>query len=567
MSTVLTARPRSTGPRYMILCVAAALLAVMASGARAASPIDPERMAQYVKALSTDEYQGRSPGTEGEDKTVSYLIERFKSLGLEPGGRRSSWTFPVQLLHTRIEDGGSIAVMQGRQESVLAIRSDVYVTTVRPVDHIAIRNAPLVFVGYGVYAPERQWDDFKGVDLKGKVAIFLVNDPDFEALPTEAVYNRFGGRRMTYYGRWTYKFEEASRRGAIAALVVHDTPGAGYPWSTVIASGSEAYDVVRKDPTERVLLQGWLEGGAAAALFKRAGLDLASLRVQARQPDFHPIELPDTTLDASLSSSHAVVESHNVLAKITGSRYPQEVVMFGAHWDAFGTGPADAQGRTVRHGANDDAVGVAGVLELAKAMTRGTRPQRTLVFGLWTAEERGLLGSESYALDPIYPLSTTVADMTVDTLQTAGPAHDIILVGKGQNGLEDLLAAAAKAQGRTVTPEPLPERGFFYRADHFPFAKRGVPTLLLMGGIAGAPDLVNGGKAAGDIWHKAYMACYHQPCDVWDSTWDLRGAADDISLIYTIGEQLANSRLWPSWSTDSEFRAIRETSGSQRVSR
>jgi Zn-dependent M28 family amino/carboxypeptidase len=536
----------------------------LAMNANAASPIDPSRMADHVKVLSADEFQGRSPGTPGEDKTVAYLEEQFKMLGVEPGGRNGSWTVPVQLVHTRIESGGTLSVTQQGKTSTLSAPGEIYVTTVRPVDRIDIDKAPLVFVGYGVTAPERQWDDFKGTDLKGKVAVFLVNDPDFEALESEPVYNRFGGRRMTYYGRWIYKFEEAARHGAIAAFVIHDTAAAGYGWNTVIAPGPETYDVARKDPTERVLLQGWLESGAATALFKRAGLDLAQLRVQARRPDFHPVELANSTFDARLGVTHASIESHDVLAKIAGKRHPDEVVMVGAHWDAFGVGPADARGQTIRHGANDDALGVAGVLEIARAMARGTRPERTVVFGVWTAEERGLLGSESYALDPIYPLAKTVANLTIDTLQTAGPARDVLLVGDGQNDLEKMLVAAARKQGRSVTPEPLPERGFFYRADHFPFAKRGVPTLLLMGGLAGSPDLLNGGKAAGDAWFKGYMACYHQPCDAWDSNWDLRGAASDVSLLYTLGTELAGSRQWPAWTAGSEFRAIREKSRAER---
>jgi Zn-dependent M28 family amino/carboxypeptidase len=515
--------------------------------------IDPQRMAAVVKALSTDEFQGRSPGTPGEEKTREYLISQLTSMGLQPGGLNGGWLQPVPLVHTRIEDGGELAVTQRGTKTKLVPRSDIYVSTVRPVDRIDIRNAAVVFVGYGVVAPERQWDDFKGVDVRNKVVVMLVNDPDFEAGPSEKVYGRFGGRRMTYYGRWTYKFEEAARRGAIAALVIHDTAAAGYPWSTVIAPGSENYDVVRKPSDERVLMQGWLESSAAKTMFQRAGLDLAALRVQARTSEFHPVELQATFLEATLSVNHSVVQSANVLAKLEGKDHPEESVIFGAHWDAFGVGPADSQGRTIRRGANDDAMGVAAMLELARAFSRRARPHRTLIFGFWTAEERGLLGSEAYTLSPLYPLNKTVANLTVDTLETAGPARNVILVGEDQSDLEPRLRKAAQSQGRAVTPEPYPERGYFYRADHFPFAKQGVPTLLLMGGIAGPPDLMTGGEAAGGRWYENYMACYHQPCDAWDESWDLRGAAQDVSLLYVIGEELADSRQWPAWSATSEF--------------
>jgi len=510
-------------------------------------------MAATVKVLAADDFEGRSPGTAGELKTRAYLIDQFRSLGLRPAGVAGGWTQPVSLLHTRIADGGALSVIQNGRKLDLARPNDVYVTTARSIDRIDIQNAPMVFVGYGVTAPERKWDDFKGVDLRNKVIVMLVNDPDFAADRSEPVYGRFGGRRMTYYGRWPYKFEEAARHGALAALIIHDTAGAGYPWSTVIAPGSETYDVPGK-PEERVLLRGWLEGSAATALFERAGLDLAKLRTQARKADFHPLVLPSTSFSAHLSASYSVVESANVLAKLEGKEHPDEAVVFGAHWDAFGVGSPDSQGQTIRRGANDDGVGVAGVLELARLFSQQAPHQRTLVFGLWTAEERGLIGSQAYTLSPTFPLKKTVANLTIDTLQTAGPARNILLVGEGQSDLDDRLRSATAAQGRRVESEPYPERGYFYRADHFPFAKRGVPTLVLMGGLAGPEDLVNGGKAAGERWFNDYMRCYHQPCDAWDESWDLRGAAQDVDLIYTVGKELADSTTWPKWSAESEFR-------------
>ena len=448
---------------------------------------------------------------------------------------------------------GDIGVTQGE---------GIYVSTVRPVDRAEIDKAPMVFVGYGVSAPERGWDDFKGVDLKGKIAVFLVNDPDFEAASSDDAAGKFGDRRMTYYGRWTYKFEEAARRGAIGALIVHDTPGAGYGWATVTAPAGENYDIVRKPDDYRVLLQGWLRGDTAEKLFAASGLDLAAQRKAARGSGFTPVELTPR-FSANIPVTHDSATSRNVLAILPGKKYPRETIMFGAHWDAYGKGAPDAKGRTIRPGANDDALGTAGVLELARAFAKRPRADRSLVFALWSGEERGLLGSETYAVDPIYPVDKTVANLTLDILQTAGPAKDVMLVGAGQDSLEDDLALAAKAQGRVVTPEALPERGLFYRADHFSLARRGVPTLLLMA-ISGAPDLVTGGHAAGQAWLDGYMKCYHQTCDRYDTSWDLTGAAQDVGLFYTIGNKLANSRSWPEWQATSEFKPIRDETGAAR---
>ncbi|WP_380787938.1 M28 family metallopeptidase [Sphingomonas sp. R86521] len=535
-----------------------AIMLAAATGATAAVAQDPPaRLSADVKTLASDSFEGRAPGTPGETRTVDWLVARFKALKLAPGGPNGAWTQPVPLVHTRIGKGmigAGVPLTQGR---------DVYVSTVRPVAHVAIADAPMVFVGYGVTAPERGWDDFKGVDLRGKIAVFLVNDPDFEATPGDDSAGKFGDRRMTYYGRWTYKFEEAARRGAIGALIVHDTPGAGYGWATVTAPAGENYDIVRNDPASRVLLQGWIEGSAATRLFAASGLDLAALRKAARRSDFRPVALKQA-FSADLPVTVERAESRNVLAKLPGRGHPDEVVMFGAHWDAYGKGSPDAQGRTIRPGANDDGLGVAGVLELAGTFAAGPRPDRSLVFALWSGEERGLLGSETYAVNPVYPAAKTVANLTLDILQTAGPARDVMLVGAGQNDLEDMLADAAKAQGRVVTPEALPERGLFYRADHFSVARRGVPTLLLMA-ISGAPDLVAGGRAAGQAWLDGYMKCYHQTCDTWDPSWDLRGAAQNVGLFATIGGKLANSRIWPQWRDGSEFKSVRaETVGERR---
>ena len=537
-----------------------------ASLAAAGTPgtADPAALSATVKVLASDAFQGRAPGTPGETRTVDYLVARLKAIGVEPGGPGGAWTQAVPLVRTKVGEG-AISIALGKGEDLMPVQGkDIYLNTVRPVDRVRIADAPMVFVGYGVKAPERGWDDFKGVDLHGKIAVFLVNDPDFAAAAGEPVAGKFGGRRMTYYGRWTYKYEEAARQGAIGALIVHDTAGAGYAWSTVIAPGGENYDIVRTAADPRpVLLQGWLQEDEARTLLRHVGLDLDRLRIEARRSDFRPVPLGDARLSADLAVAHQQVESRNVLGKLTGTTHPDETIMFGAHWDAYGVGAPDATGRTVRAGAADDAIGVAGVLELARAFKVAPRTQRTVLFALWTGEERNLLGSETYAAHPVQPLDTMVASLTMDVLQTAGPAKDVVLVGNGQSALDGLLAEAAARQGRTITPEALPERGLFFRADHFSVARRGVPSLLMMG-MSGGGDLVAGGRGAGNAWLAGYMKCYHQACDVWSPDWDLRGAAQDVDLLYSVGRRLADSRIWPEWSAGSEFKALRDASAAAR---
>ncbi len=544
---------------------ATALVISMPIEGGAPSPIDPARMSAIVKTLASDAFQGRAPGTPGEAATVAYLVDRFRALGLRPAGDNGGWLQKVPLVHNVAGAPTRLEVKLGESTLPLLAGRDINPQTARPVSRVRITDAPMVFVGYGVSAPERGWDDFKGVDLRGKVAIFLVNDPDFEAGPDDPVAGKFGGRAMTYYGRWTYKFEEAARRGAIAAFVVHETAAAGYGWNVAANSVGGTYDIVRAaDQTQPVLLQAWISREAAVGLLAKSGLDFEALKRQARDPSFTPVELRGARLDIDMPVNTERVDSQNVLAVLPGTKHPDETILFAAHWDAFGIGAADSDGRTIRPGANDDGLGIAGVLELARAFARTRRTERTLVFAAWTAEERGLLGSETFGVHPLFPPAKIVADLTIDILQTAGPSRDVVLVGAGQNDLEKALARAAAAQGRTVTPDAKPERGLFYRADHFSLAKRGVPTLLLMG-IGGGADLVSGGRTAGDAWVSDYTAhCYHETCDAWSATWDLRGAAEDVDLLYRIGLELADSRSWPEWYAASEFKAIRDASASAR---
>jgi Zn-dependent M28 family amino/carboxypeptidase len=549
--------------------LASLLLAACASTSsrptqRSTALIDPVRMSNMIRTLASDEYEGRAPGTAGEAKTVAYISEQFRLAGLEPAGENGGWTQRVPLVRTQLRKGGSVAVAMKGRTVQLRVPDDVYLSTVRETGRARIEGAPMVFVGYGVAAPERPWDDFKDVDLKGKVAVFLVNDPDFEAAPGDPAAGRFGGQAMTYYGRWTYKFEEAARRGAIAALVVHETAGAGYGWNTVQAPGGENYNIVLKPGAQQpVLLQGWIQRPATEDLFRRAGLDFETVKRRARTAGFRPIDL-GARFSADFGVEATRVESHNVLGKIAGSKRPDETIWFAGHWDAYGIGAPDARGKRVRPGALDDASGIAGVVELARAFRAGPRPERTLVFAAWTAEERGLLGAEHYAMNPLFPMEKAVANLTLDTLQPNGLARDVVLIGKGQSALEDRLAAAAARQGRTITPDARPERGLFYRADHFTFAKRGVPVLLLMA-LGGGVDLVKGGREAGDRWVTEFTAnCYHQTCDEWRPDLDLSGAAQDVALFYDIGRELAVGRDWPEWNAGSEFRAIRERTASAR---
>ena len=525
--------------------------------------ISTERLSEITRTLASDEFEGRAMGTAGEERTVRYLINQFQAAGMEPGGENGGWTQQVPLIRTQLQQP-KLSIRQSGKAIPLDFPGDIYLSTVRPVETARIENAPMVFVGYGVSAPERDWDDFHEVDLTGKVAVFMVNDPDYEAVAGDPVFDRFGGEAMTYYGRWAYKFEEAARRGAIAAVVIHETEAAGYGWNVIESPAGENFNIILpEDAQQPLLLQGWIQRPVAVDLFRRAGLDFEQVRKQARTADFRPIDL-GATLSASFDVELSRIMSRNVVGKLTGTTYPQETISYGGHWDSFGIGPPDAQGRTIRPGAVDDALGIAGIIEIARAFAAGPRPERTLVFAAWTAEERGLLGAEHYAANPLYPHEKMVANLTMDILQTAGPARDVVLIGEGQSEMEDYLAEAARQQGRTVTPESNPERGLFYRADHFAFAKRGVPVLLIMA-LAGGNDLVEGGRAAGEQWVEDYTSnCYHQPCDAWGADWDLRGAAQEVALMYAIGHRLANSRDWPGWKSESEFRGIRQESAAAR---
>ena len=505
--------------------------------------IEPARLAQHVRVLSSDEFLGRGPATAGEEKAVAYIAEQFRAAGLQPGGLNGSWYQDVPLNQYAIVGVPDLSVtIGGRRQALIQGEQIAVRASMRNVDQVSIDSAPLIFLGYGVKAPERNWDDFKGADLRGKVGIVLVNDPDFETGQGD-----FGGKAMTYYGRWTYKYEEAARQGLAGILVVHETAPASYGWPTVKNSNTNTmFDIVRSNPAEvHPLLEGWIQRDVAVELFRAAGQDFEALKRQAQSRDFRPVPLGDATFRASYAVRHATIRSRNVIGRLSGTSHPDETILYGAHWDHLGVGAPDARGDSIYNGAVDNATGVAALLELARVFAAGPRPERSVVFAAWTAEERGLLGSEYYATNPVYPLETTVAGFNVDALSPTGPARDVLVVGYGQSELEDRLERILTSNGRVIARDPHPEAGYFFRSDHFPLAKRGVPMLYIDSGV----DLLTGGTAAGEAADSAYRRDrYHQPADEFDATtWNLAGMAQDVMAIYRVGQELAGSRDWPNY--------------------
>jgi Zn-dependent M28 family amino/carboxypeptidase len=546
-----------------LVLVAALALPLAPLGARAARlQANPARLSVDVKLLASDAFEGREPGTRAENRTVLFIIDRMKEAGLQPGGALSaghrSWTQDVPLVKSKFAGPLDIAVTIGGRSQKLTQDQQVAIrATQTNVDELAVRNAPLVFVGYGVSAPERHWDDFKGVDLHGKIAVVLVNDPDFETGVGD-----FGGKAMTYYGRWTYKYEEAARRGALGVLIVHETAAAAYGWATVVNSNTAAvYDIVRDNPAQvHVPLEGWIQRDVAIALLKQVGLDFEALKKKAQTREFQPVMLGAATLSATGRVTHESIVSRNVLGRLPGKSKADETLIFSAHWDHFGIAPPGPGGDRILNGAVDNATGVAALLELGRLFGSAPRTARSILFMATTAEERGLLGSEFYATHPVYPLETTVADINMDILGVYGPTRDVSTFGASQSTLLADLIQAAQRQGRTYTPDPSPEAGHFFRSDHFSLAKRGVPAMSLSAG----EDLVNGGVAAGRAHREDYYAHrYHQPGDEWTPSMDFRGEAQDVVLLYNLGRKLATSG-WPQWNVDSEFRQSREASADQR---
>ena len=520
------------------------------------------RMSENIRILSSDAFEGRGPNTPGETKTVAYLIEQFRLAGLKPGGvikaGKRTWTQPVPLLKSEFAVTPVVSVKLGGQAVALTQGEDIAVRAPTNGDQgIDLTDKPLVFVGYGVKAPERGWDDYKGVDVRGKVIVMLVNDPDIEGGE-----GQFGGKAMTYYGRWTYKFEEGARRQAAGVLVVHETGPAAYGWATVKNSNTNAmFDIVRKDPrAEHPPLEGWIQRDLAVKLAADSGLDFEALKAAARKKDFRPVELK-ARLDVHGDARTEVITSQNVVGIVPGTTHPDETIIYSAHWDHLGIGLPDANGDKIYNGAIDNGTGLAQLIEQGRSFAAGPRPQRSVVFMAVTAEEKGLLGSEYYAANPIYPAGKTVGMLNTDVMSVVGAAKDYSIRGSAKLGLLDDLIEEATRLGRTYTPDAHPETGGFYRSDHFTFAKAGIPAISLTPG----QDLFNGGVARSEAFGKAYTSkYYHQPDDEWSPDWDYSGMIADATLLHALGLRLANSREWPNWSADSEFRAARDRTASER---
>lgn len=539
-----------------------AALAVSACAERdtddpAAGEITAEEFAAHVRTLASDEFGGRAPGSEGEARTVAYLEKQFRAIGLAPANG-DSYRQEVPLVSITAENVSPLTVRGGEDTLELRYGEDMMVWTKRVVEGVGLEDSELVFVGYGIVAPEYEWDDYRGLDVAGKTVVILVNDPGF-ATQDETLFN---GNAMTYYGRWTYKYEEAARQGAAAALIVHETEAAGYPWLVVSGSWSgEQFDLVTADGNMgRVEVEGWLSEAAATRLLAAAGQDYAALRARAAQRDFEALPLgleAAVSFDNTLSKS----DSYNVAGVLRGRERPEETVIYGAHWDHLGVARSMLEDR-IYNGATDNASGIAALLEIAQAFAAlEPAPARSVVFLAFTAEESGLLGSAWYVSHPLFPLAETVANINMDAMTLLGPTEDVTVIGYGNSELERYLERAAAAQGRRLEPEPTPEKGFFYRSDHFNFAKRGVPALYAKGGVVHRER----GRDYGLAWNRDYVENrYHKVSDEYDPQWDLRGVVEDVQMLYRVGRELAQGEDWPNWHARNEFRAARDASAAAR---
>jgi len=538
-----------------ILLASAAVLSF--AGAVQAQQISGERISNDIKILSADDFEGRGITTPAEQKTIDYMSKGFAAAGFQPGGENGGWTQDVHLRQFVVSDPKLAFDLPDGKAWDLHQGEEITVNTRGALGDVAFDKAPLVFVGYGVTAPERGWDDFKGMDVKGKILVELINDPDF----VEPQLMTFGGKAMTYYGRWTYKYEEAARRGATGVLIIHDADAASYGWDTVRNSNNGSkFDIVRADPsTASPKLESWISHETADRLFKAAGLDLADLRIKARSKDFQPVAL-NVTLSGGYKVAASEITTHNIIARLPGTKYPDETVLFTGHWDHLGICAPEAADK-ICNGAVDNGTGIATLLELARAFGKAKKPDRSIVMIAFTAEESGLLGSEYYATNPVYPLAKTVAGINMDALNVNGATKDIVVEGVGQSSLDDMVKLYADKEHRVITPEPRPEAGGFFRSDHFPLVKRGVPMLVAYSG----DDMVKGGKAAGEAFAKDYTDNhYHQPSDEWSASWDMGGLVEDATLYYQIGSALANSHQWATWRDTSEFKGARDASDAER---
>lgn len=515
--------------------------------------ITAEDFARHVETLASDEFEGRLPASAGEQKTIEYLTAQFARIGLQPTVGES-YLQPVSLVGITARPDASLEISRSGETLDLEYRQDMVIGTRRVMQTADIVDSELVFVGYGVVAPEYDWNDYAGLDMTGKTAVILVNDPGFATGDN----GLFRGRTMTYYGRWTYKYAEAARQGASGALIIHETDAAGYGWDVVANSwsGTQFHLTSEDGDAPKIPIEGWLTGESAEAVFNLAGQDLAALRQAAAARDFEPVAL-GANASAGVVNDLKESTSYNVVGWLPGSQRPDEILVYMAHWDHLGYDDSIA-GDGIFNGAMDNASGTAALLELAERFAGAEpRPERSILFLALTAEEQGLLGSAHYVANPIWPLAQTVAGFNMDRLSIFGPVHDITVIGYGSSELELYLEAAAANQDRRVTSEPTPEKGYFYRSDHFNFAKQGVPVLYIRGGV----DHVEHGEEYGMRQHADYVTYrYHTPADEFDPDWDFRGTVQDIELLYTIGRRLASETVFPNWNLGNEFRAIRDAS-------
>lgn len=518
----------------------------------AAGDISESTMKDVTRTLSSDEFEGRMPGSPGEEKTVALLIERFKAAGLEPGNK-GSWVQDVPLVEITGKDYAPLSITGGKTRLDFAYGKDWVGATYREDATTAIEGSELVFVGYGINAPEKGWNDYEGVDVKGKTVIVLVNDPDYKAKGLEGPFN---GRAMTYYGRWTYKYEEAARQGAAAVLIVHDTEPASYGWNVVQSSwsGPQAYAQRGENAPPLTQMNGWVQKEVARAIIGAAGQDLDALSAAAAKKGFRPVALG---LKAATSFGNDIRKfaSKNVIGVLPGGKAPDEYILHTAHWDHLGRCTPAPDGDDICNGAVDNATGTAALVALAEAHAKAGSTRRSMVFLAVTGEESGLLGADYYAANPVFPLAQTVGGVNMDAFLIAGPAKDVTVVGPGKSQLDKFLEAALGADGRVMTPDPSPEAGYYYRSDHFAFAKRGVPMLYVEGG----EDLLEGGRDAGAAAAEEYRANrYHGPKDEFSEDWDWSGVMADLQLYYRLGRMMADSKSWPNWNDGDEFRAIRD---------
>ena len=534
-------------------------------GAQGATPVprlpafSADAVMAHVKVLASDAFEGRAPGTKGEELTVAYITDQFRTLGLKPGSADGTYVQRVPMVGITADPATSLVFRKGGAMQSLAFKDDVVAWTKRVQERVSIEAADVVFVGYGIQAPEFQWDDYKGADLTGKTVIMLINDPPVRdpADPSRLDSNTFGGRAMTYYGRWTYKYEMGAEKKAAAVFIVHETETAAYPFSVVQSKVTEQFDLATPDGNQgRVAIEGWIRADQARKLFALAGQDFDSMKARAATRAFAPVPL-GVTASMTLNSRIRRLDSRNVVGVLPGSdpALKDEYVIYTAHWDHYGIGP-EINGDTIYNGALDNATGVGGMIEVARAFAKQpAAPKRSLLFVAVTAEEQGLLGSDYYARHPIHPLSKTLAAINMDGLNIYGRTKDLSVVGLGASDLDDYAREAAALQGRVLRPDPKPENGGYFRSDHFPFAKQGVPAINAGGG----DDFIGKPPGWGQKVQDAYTALhYHKPSDEVRPDWDLSGALEDLQIYYGIGARVASTARWPEWKEGSEFKARRD---------